>query len=272
MQQNNRKPTKFWLFLTALVVIIAIFGYSPIRNSFFRPFEYITTPIVHISYSIGQWLHRLPHPLQQKKDLLSKNEKLQQENEKLLQENSALRALQEEAAITKRMQEFMDSISARGITAHVIGKSSSEKKILIIDRGKDHGIIKGAAAITESGIIIGTVDNVQARSSHILLITDSSQNIAAKIQNDSSSPGVIKGEFGLALSMELIPQNDHVEAQQTVVTSALDSKIPPNLLIGTITDVDKKEGSVFQNAKVVSPIQLDRVETISVITPADESI
>jgi len=272
MQQNTRKPTKFWLILTTAVISIVVFGYSSVRNSFFRPFEYIATPVVRISYSIGQWLHQLPRPFQEKKDLLSENEKLQLENEKLLQENSALRALQEESVITQRMQEFLSLINSRGITAHVIGKLSSEKKILIIDKGEDQGVIKGAATITENGIIIGTVDSVQARSSYVLLITDSSQNIAAKIQNDSSSPGVIKGEFGLALSMQLIPQNDLVKAQQTVVTSALDPKIPPNLLIGTITDVNKKEGSVFQDAKVVSPIQLDRVETISVIVPVDENL
>lgn len=272
MRQSTRKPAKFWFILTTVLILIIAFGFSSFHNSFFRPFEYITTPFLKMSYSIGQWLHNFPRPFEDKRILLSENETLQAQNERLLQENSLLRALQEETVVTERMQEFLNSINTRGVTAHVIGKSSTEKKTLLIDKGQDHGIEKGFAAITENGILIGTINEVQARSSHILLITDSSQNIAAKIQNQSSSPGVIKGEFGLALSMQLIPQNDFVEAQQTIVTSALDPNIPPNLLIGTITEVNKKEGSVFQDAKVVSPIQIERVETVSIIISADENL
>jgi len=272
MRQSARKPAKFWFILVTFLILAIIFGYSSFRNSFFRPLEYLSTPFLRMSYSIGQWIHDLPRPFQDKKSLVSENDALRAQNEKLLQENSLLKALQEETAVTKRMQQFLNSINSRGVTAHVIGKSSTEKKTLLIDKGQDQGVKKGLAAITENGILIGTVSDVQARTSHILLITDSSQNIAAKIQNDLSSPGVIKGEFGLALSMQLIPQNDQVEKQQTIVTSALDPNIPPNLLIGTITEVIKKEGSVFQDAKVVSPIQIERVETISIIIPADESL
>jgi|GEM_PF-1623496 len=268
---QTRKPFRFWVILTSIFLLIAIFGLSSVHNSFFRPLEYITVPVLRTGHSIGQWFKNIPRPLQQKKALLKDNQRLKAENLQLLRENSALRALEEEQQTTARIETFLSSIEQHGIMAHVIGKSVSERNVLIIDAGSDKGVVEGAAVITDSGILVGTIDEVRAQTSYALLVTDTSQNIAAKIQNDSSSPGVIKGEYGLALSMELIPQNDPVEARQTVVTSALEPRIPPNILIGTITDVSKKEGSVFQSAKVISPIQLDRVEVVSVILPPNEN-
>lgn len=272
MPQQIHKPFRFWLILVSVFLLIIIFAYSGARNNFFRPIEYVTVPVLHAGHEIGQWLQKIPRPLAEKKTLLNQNDALQQENRKLLQENSALRAINEQGVVTEKINDFLASINQRGVLAHVIGKSVSEQSILIIDKGQDSGIVKGSAVITDNGILVGTIDEVHARASYVLLVTDTSQSIAAKIQNETSSPGVISGEYNLALSMELIPQNDFVEARQTVVTSALEPLLPPNILIGTITEVSKKEGSVFQNAKVVSPIQLNRVETVSVIIPPDASL
>jgi len=269
MPQKIHKPFRFWSILTSVFLLLIIFGYSGARNNFFKPIEYVTIPILHIGHTIGQWIQKIPGPFTEKKTLLRQNEELQQENKRLVQENSALRAIFEQDQITFKISDFLASISQRGVLAHVIGKSVSEQNILIIDKGGDSGIVKGSAVITSNGILIGTIDQVHARASYVLLVTDTSQSIAAKIQNETSSPGVISGEYNLALSMELIPQNDPVETHQSVVTSALEPLIPPNILIGSITEVSKKEGSVFQNAKVVSQIQLNRVETVSVIIPPD---
>lgn len=250
-----------------IILVIIILGYAFDFSFIKSPIQYISQPFVRAGSSIGSFFNSVGSPFTPKKELQEQIDTLKEENIELKKENSILRSIQEEERARNRIQEFLISIEEQGVHAHVVGKSTTEQQLLLIDKGDSNAIKEGYPVITEDGVLIGTVVSVSSQISHVLLITDSTQNIGAKVQNEKSSPGVIRGSFGLSLLLDLIPQDDTLETNQTVVTSAINALIPPNLLIGTITRVDKKEGSVFQQAQVISPIQLERVENVLVIIP-----
>lgn len=265
-RKQSRSRITITISILAVLILVAMIGFDQAR----KPVEYIAQPFLRFGYNIAQWVKRIPESFKNKEELTEQITTLKEEQNNLIRENSILRTLIEEDTIESRMQNFLTTIEEQGVQAYVIGKPTGTQQILLIDKGEEEGIRKGQAVITNNGFLIGTILSATQKSSRVMLVTDSSQSIAAKIQNKESSPGVVHGEFGLSLIMELIPQNDTIEKGQTVVTSAIESIIPPNLIIGTISAVEKRGGEIFQKTHITTPVYLDRVEIVSVIISRNE--
>ena len=272
MRTEFQRVVKTW----GIVIIIAILAVIliPILNGkiFARPLEIIMTPIIRGASAVGSWFSRIPEPLRDRQKILTERDELQKENVKLLADIATLQAKQEEAKTIEQSQNFLTRFSLTGVNTKVIGKSFTEKHIMLIDKGATNGLQEGYAAITAEGVLVGTITRVSQESAQVLLATDATQTIGAKIQNEKASPGVVRGAFGLSYEMDLIPQDDPVAENQLVVTSAINPNIPPNILIGTVSRVEKKSGSVFQQAQVVSPVPLERVEQLTIILPPDINV
>lgn len=262
MREKKSISTSVFISITAIVVLIILLGIGQFR----KPLDFLIEPILSAGYSTTQWFRAIPHPFRDKTALLDEIRIKEEENQALLRENAALKTLLEEEQINASIETFLQSIQEQGTPAHVIGKTGGTLELLLIDKGTDDGVQVGQAVITENGFLVGTIHEASIESSQVLLLTDSSQSVAAKIQNDASSPGVVRGEFGLSLLMDLIPQNDEIKKGQTIVTSALEPLLPPQLIIGTVNSVEKTEGEIFQQAKVATPVHINRVEIVSVIT------
>ena len=102
-----------------------------------------------------------------------------------------------------------------------------------------------------------------------LLIYDSYSRMAALIQNESQSKGIVMGEHGLSLKMELIPKNELIKENDIVVTSGLEQNIPQGLVIGKISRFLNEPNDFFQTAWLQSPIKVDNLIFVSVlISPA----
>jgi cell shape-determining protein MreC len=268
MSQFNSHAIRNWFIALGVAIFLIILTTISPLTFIRKPFEFISKPVLHVSYHFAGWLQRLPRPFADQGSLNKKIEDLTNQNQQLLLQLSATKTIEEREGIQEKIAAFLDSQSLLGRTANVIGKSTSDKHYLIIDKGKGNDLQVGYPVITQDGILVGSIDSVNESSAIVALITDSSQNVAAKIQNEQSSPGVVKGSFGLSIVMSLIPQDDRVAVGQTVVTSAVNPVIPPNILIGTINRIDKKEGGVFQEAQLLSPLQFERLEVVSVIIPS----
>lgn len=106
---------------------------------------------------------------------------------------------------------------------------------------------------------------VHQNQSTVLLITDRQSVLASRIQNQQQSPGVIRGERGLALQMGFIPKNDTVKNGDTVVTSGTEPLIPPDILIGSVASSSSRAGDLFQQAIITPSAPLERLRVVAVI-------
>lgn len=192
---------------------------------------------------------------------------LRQQLEQVTKELSTTRKQLETQENATRLAEFLSNVNLPAVSAAVIGYSPDPGiQSLVINSGSVDGVKVGQAVITDNGWMIGKIQSVHESTATVLLLTDAQSLALARIQNTAGSQGVVHGERGLALRLDLIPKNDQVAVGQPIVTSGLEPGLPPDLLIGTIANVEQRSGEVFQRALINVPIRYGRVRNVAVIT------
>ena len=151
------------------------------------------------------------------------------------------------------------------VTATVIGREISPfLQYIIIDKGSDDGIQYGMPVVTQQGLV-GTVDAVIAQASRIKLITDSTSVVNVFLQTadvEAQSNGSLTGD----LSLDMIPLDATVAAGDVVLTSGLGGNYPPNIFIGQVLSVQKRDNALFQTASVQPIVNFEIINAVLVIT------
>ena len=199
--------------------------------------------------------------------------------EALARYQSELVELREVANDYQRLSELVNYTSQTQdqeyLAADVISNSDSNAPLqtISLNRGTRDGIEIGMPVITQLGLV-GRISDVTANASRVLLITDVSSAISARLQT-TRDEGSIVGQATSDLLMEFIPLNANVQEGDIVISSGLGGNLPAGLVIGQVTNVQQREFELFQNATVRSLNNFAILETVLVITsfqPVDLSI
>lgn len=157
------------------------------------------------------------------------------------------------------------------LAAEVIGHDPTNLvRFLIIDRGARDGIAKGMPVISSRGLV-GRIAEVSAQWSKVLLLVDTSSSVNAMVQR-SRATGVVQGRMGGGLAMRYIPQEASVQENDIIITSGLGGNFPKGLVIGQVTAARRSDVEMFQEAKIRSAVDFNRLEVVMVIlnfTPLD---
>jgi len=173
--------------------------------------------------------------------------------------------LQENEEQSKQCQ-FVSEAKLDAVVTRIIGKNPEPNmQSIILDKGQKDGIIPGLPVISEKGIIVGKIHAVKNLSSEAILINDSRSQIAGLILNQANSKGVVSGEHGLSLKMELIPLNEGVSVGDIVTTSGIEALIPRGLIVGKVNRIVAEPNSFFQTVYLQSLVKLDNLTIVSVI-------
>lgn len=203
---------------------------------------------------------------QDRGELRKENEKLLMERNELLVENANLKSRIEQSQLLREEILFLQEIGFRSEFAKIIGKDPySTSQLFLLNKGRRHRIEVGQPVIVSKGIVVGKIVKVEEEISFFLSLSDSESSFSAIVQNPSSSPGLVIGKHGLALEMQEIPQGEAVEKNQMVLTSGLEERIPRGLIVGKITNVQKKTEELFQSATIDPLVPLDRLSLVAVI-------
>ena len=120
--------------------------------------------------------------------------------------------------------------------------------------------------ITDQGIMVGKIFKVYPSSSEAILINDSLSRVSAMVQNETNTQGVVVGEHGLSLTMELIPQNEEIKVDDFVITAGIEPTIPRGLVIGQVSRVVAEPNSLFQTVRVRPLVRADSLTVVSILT------
>lgn len=251
------------LLTLAIVIVVAILMHGV---GFLQPVERGVVGALHpVQATFSRWFPITASIVQQ--DQRARIAELEQEVVRLqvaqVQSDEAVRLCQE----TNAQATALGQHALRGVGAMVVGRSpEGDTQVLLIDQGNEKGISNGQPVIADSGVLIGTVVDAEVGRSSILLLNNTQSAIGAEVHNEAHSPGIVSGERGLALRLRSVPQNESIQPGELVVTSALNEKVPANLLIGDITEVHFVTGDLFQEASIRPPLDYQRVRYVTVIT------
>ncbi|RAK21389.1 rod shape-determining protein MreC [Anoxybacillus vitaminiphilus] len=185
-------------------------------------------------------------------------------------ENKILKARLEEYAVLEaqvqelekenaRLREFLDKKESlrdfEPIQATVVGRNPDRwQELVIVNKGKRHGVTKDMAVITPSRALVGKVQHVSPFTATIQLLSASDQKnrISAFVQGEENAFGLIEGydEKRKALLLRRIPFDAKIKEKQKVLTSGLGGVFPKGLVIGEVLEVEPDEYGLTQMAYV----------------------
>lgn len=187
-------------------------------------------------------------------------------------DEATIKALEEENAKLRDLLNFTETKNLNLMLANVIARQSfiginSQEQNLIIDKGVKDGIIEGLAVLSERGSVVGKVVEVKESSALVCLLNNRNCQIAVSILNRDKSLGLIEGEKGLSIKMNLIPQTEEVNVNDIVVSSGLDNLIPRGLSLGRIYQIEKKANDIWQSALIDPIINFDDLIIVAIVLP-----
>lgn len=178
--------------------------------------------------------HLLDENARLKKQALMQNIALQRLNILNL-ENSNLRNLLD-------AKQTLAETSTLAEVIHV-GRDSFTKKI-IVNRGKNHNVATGAAAVDAKGVI-GQVTRTYPSSSEITLITDKSLAIPVQIERNGLRAIAFGKGRDNTLDLPYLPANVDIRRGDKLVTSGIDGVYPTGLAVATVTEMTTTQDSPF---------------------------
>jgi rod shape-determining protein MreC len=198
------------------------------------------------------------------------NERLAYENARLKQQVSDLEALERENERLRSMLVLRDELPGQKISARVIAKDISPLfRVLRIrlDRGMDDRVQAGMPVATTEGLV-GQISRVAERFAEVMLTVDEGSAVDVIVQR-TGSRGILRGtgdSDAYKARIQYLLRADEVRVGDTVTTSGLGRRFPPNLKVGTVTNVEKRDFGLYQLAEVSPSVNFSRLEEVFVLT------
>src|SRR5258708_962504 len=235
--------------LLAFLVVLDAKGYiGLIKDGFFRVYGFGTTKLSSVTTSIKTSFSTLFTI----RKLVLENAKLSQEVNQLAFENARLKSSQDENAALRKALNFrqQSTFSLLPVETLILDPTGFSQTI-VIDKGNTNNIHLSQPIVAQPGLLVCKVTKVYPHSAEVTLITDPSVVINGEVV-ESAARGLIKGEHGLGLSLDLVTQNELIKTGDQVITSGLSQDFPRGLLIGSISAIRSSTTDLFQKA-FVSP-------------------
>ncbi|PIW37183.1 MAG: hypothetical protein COW24_01410 [Candidatus Kerfeldbacteria bacterium CG15_BIG_FIL_POST_REV_8_21_14_020_45_12] len=265
---RSRMP-RLWMVVGGILILIGL-HYSGLLRPLENLSRYVINPVAGLIYR--QSAENLTGPLDldnmTREELLIYTKEIESNLYDALVEKAHLQTLVDETRLTEEQLNFLKGRSFQAVTAKVVGRTTDDlSESIVVNRGKNSGVIPGLAVIAGNGLLVGTVDSVDDNSSTVLLSTSFNSLVSAVVQNEAQSPGMVSGEHNLSLTMEFIPQFDELKVGEMVQTSGAESGVPHGLVVGQIQEVHEEPGSLFKEASLRPLYDPTKLIVVTVLLP-----
>ncbi len=258
MKKTELKKMILGAVVAMLLIFFHWFGWLTAPEQTLRKFF---LPAQSRFYQWGRELNRLVNY----RVLIKENERLKEEAAKLSLDYLKLHSLLVENEYLRKELNFLQSQEFSYQLAAVVGALPLNDQILVINQGAAAGLSEGLPATFNQGVIVGKIIKVEADRAYVALLTDVKSQLAVMIGEQASSNGLLKGQAGNSLLVDLIPQDQDIKTDDLVTTSGLEEKIPRGLLVGRVKQVDNIIGQIFKQARISPPFSYQNLPILSII-------
>lgn len=270
MKKINLKLIVLFTATAALLVFLHLLGaLSPIS----RGFSIVLNPVAAKFQAWSSGFRGQYEARVRQGDLSAELLDLKKQVAVLTVEKAALKKVEEENSNLRQHLKFLESgdkkkyILADVVSREVFSGAKENSGDMIIDKGKDDGIVSGAVVLNEQGAVVGKIIEAKERISRFTLVTNSACKFAAALQNGSRTIGVTSGNLGLTVDLNYIPQMELVSVGDLAVTSGLEAGIPRGLVIGQVAKVNKSGNEIWQSANIQPLADFEGLTIVSVLVP-----
>lgn len=193
---------------------------------------------------------------------------LKAENDELKNENAKLKEYEQSAARLQGLLELQNTYSLQSTGASIIsGSVDSWSSTVTINKGSSSGLAVGMPVCDASGVI-GQISECGVMSATVRLISDENSSVSAMVQQ-SRAQGMLRGSADGTLHLDLIRTDQNIKVGDIIVTSGLGGVYPKGLPLGTVSSVERSDGSLYYEVQV-KPYSSGSYEEVIVITSLTE--
>lgn len=206
---------------------------------------------------------------------------LSRENAELRREVADLKRKQIGAKeLEAEIEEFKELLNwsegnpeMENVGADIVGQSPDNwQRLMIVNTGSSSGVKKYMSVVTQEGFLVGRIISVGSRSSVVQLITDSSSAVGARDQR-SRETGVVEGRNRSTIRFVTMTDEAEMKVGDDIETSGLGGTCPPDIPIGTICKIEKREKGLNRLVEVEPFVEFSKLDKVLVIiTPEPESV
>lgn len=256
----------FKVILIAALFILLVFlnpvnFFNPVRSVFMS----VTMPFQKFFYSVSLGFKGIGEFIAEIGDLKRENENLRKSNQELVAENAMYKDMKNENDQLREQLSILPRDKYDLIPAFLVSQDpNGTGNWMEIDKGSDDGISVGMPVIISKGILVGKVYQVDANSSKVILLTNP-KSMVNVVTLENSAKGVVKGEYGLGIILDMVLQADSIKTGDNVVTSGVGGEVPRGLFVGTIQEIHQSADHLFQQAALTAPFQISKLQLVFVI-------
>jgi len=207
--------------------------------------------------------------------LLAENKRLKEQALEQSVSLQKLEALSLENENLRQLLQAQQSLAESSTLAEIdyIGRDAFSKKI-IVNRGTNHQIVIGAAAVDATGVI-GQVTRTYPSSSEVTLITDKSLAIPVQVERNGLRAIAFGHGRDNTLDLPYLPANVDIDVGDRLVTSGIDGIYPAGLAVADVVEMKTSPDSPFARivCKPSAGIENYRqILLVSIPKPAAEAV
>jgi len=198
---------------------------------------------------------------------------LRTQNELLTEENTRLRTLLTNSDILAT-DGTLDSIvldsNYKFIPARVINNSYSRtKNNLTLNRGSSDSLKVDMGVLSSKGVV-GMVNSVSKNYASVQSVLNTNSQIVAKFKK-SNQFGTLKWDTKEANVVQLIeiPRIANISIGDTIVTDGRSTIFPPDIMIGTVKNFNRKDGDDYYHIDVQLFTDMTRIKHVYLVSHRD---
>ena len=115
--------------------------------------------------------------------------------------------------------------------------------------------------------VVGQIHRVYGAFADVLVVSDPRHRIDALAQR-TRAQAIVEGlghEADYNARLAYLREKDEVRVGDVMVTSGMDQVFPPELVIGTVREVERNDRDLFQTAIIEPAVDMGRIEEVFVI-------
>ncbi|MGM0461634.1 MAG: rod shape-determining protein MreC [Fibrobacterota bacterium] len=198
------------------------------------------------------------------RNLFEENQKLNQKISVLQVENASLQNALVMDSLKTDFRELSEEIPYNLLQAEVISYEPVPiHRTITINKGRSDGVKQNMPVINFEGVI-GKVSMVLSNCSRVQLIRMPDEKLSV-LHERSGSVGILKSNDGKNLTVNMITQKN-IFPGDTIVTSGLGGVYPPQLPLGTVSDISEAQNPLYKNISVSSFADLNNLRFVNIIT------
>jgi rod shape-determining protein MreC len=194
-------------------------------------------------------------------EVRGENESLRQQLAELQRETLQLREALIESGQLGEVAALRSQVEMPMMVAEVVGQDISPLfRSIMLDRGREHGILSGMPIVTASGVV-GLVTATTPHASRAMLVLDRQSAVDGMVQR-SRVRGIVRGTGGDELEFEFTGASEDVQVGDLVITSGKGGVYPKGIRIGEVAALESGASDLVRRATVRPVVGFDRLERV----------